>query len=71
MESTYLLRTFPFRMIFFYLVEHGLDFDISLLLFHTYSYTDSKSSDQPGKVANPARDQLNRDNACFPVPIRA
>ena len=27
--------------------------------------------DQPGKVANPARGQLNRKNEDFPVPIRA
>ena len=25
-------------------------------------YTSSKSMDQPGKVANPARGQLNREN---------
>ena len=31
----------------------------------------SKSKDQPGKVANPARGQLNRENGCFPVPVRA
>ena len=27
--------------------------------------------DQPGKVANPARDQLKRGNVFFPVPGRA
>ena len=27
--------------------------------------------DQPGKVANPARGQLNRENEHFPVPVRA
>ena len=32
---------------------------ISILYGHTYS----KSKDQPGKVANPAHGQLNRDNA--------
>ena len=26
--------------------------------------------DQPGKVANPARGQLNRENEYFPVPVR-
>ena len=30
-----------------------------------------KSIDQPGKVANPARDQLNREDEYFPVPVRA
>ena len=36
-----------------------------------YSYTNSKSIDQPGKVANPARGQLNRKNEYFPVRVRA
>ena len=36
-----------------------------------YGRTYSKSNDKPGKVANPARDQLNRENGYFPVPIRA
>ena len=27
--------------------------------------------DQPGKVANPARGQLNRESEYFPVPVRA
>ena len=29
-------------------------------------HTFSKSMDQPSKVANPARGQLNRENAYFP-----
>ena len=29
------------------------------------------NSDQPGKVANQARGQLNRENEYFPVPVRA
>ena len=33
--------------------------------------TYSKSKDQPGKVANPASGQLNRENEYFPVPVRA
>ena len=33
--------------------------------------TYSKSKGQPGKVANPARGQLNRENEYFPVPVRA
>ena len=31
----------------------------------------SRVMDQPGKVANPARGQLNRENEYFPVPVRA
>ena len=30
----------------------------------------SKGKDQPGKVANPARGQLNRVNYYFPVLVR-
>ena len=30
-----------------------------------------QSMDQPGKVASAARDQLNRGNEYFPVPVRA
>ena len=33
--------------------------------------TYSKGKDQPGKVANPARGQLNRENEYLPVPARA
>ena len=33
--------------------------------------TYSKSMDQPGKFANPARGQLNRENEYFPVRVRA
>ena len=45
---------------------------------HTHSWCEvgmlkvpAKSMDQPGKVANPARGQLNRVNSYFPVPVRA
>ena len=31
----------------------------------------SKDKDQPGKAANPARGQLNRENEFSPVPVRA
>ena len=36
-----------------------------------YGHTSSKSKDQPGKAANPARGQLNRENEYAPVPFRA
>ena len=36
-----------------------------------YGHTYSKSMDQPGKVANPARGQLNRENEYFSVRVRA
>ena len=35
------------------------------------SHTYSKSMDQPGKVASPARGQLIRKNEYFPVPVRS
>ena len=34
-----------------------------------YGHTYSKSMDQSGKVANPARGQLNRGNNNFPVRV--
>ena len=33
-----------------------------------YGHTYIKSKDQPGKVANPARGQLNRENKTFSCP---
>ena len=36
-----------------------------------HTYINSKSMDQPGRVVNPARGQLNRENEYFPVPVRA
>ena len=33
-----------------------------------YGHTSSKSIDRPGKVANPARSQLNREKGIFPCP---
>ena len=33
--------------------------------------TYNKGKDQPGKVANPVRGQLNREKESFPVPVRA
>ena len=36
-----------------------------------YGRTYSKSMDQPGKVANPARGQLKRESEYFPVRVRA
>ena len=38
---------------------------------YIYGHTYSKSMDQPGKVANPARGQLHRENEYFPVRVRA
>ena len=36
-----------------------------------YGHTYRKSMDQPGKVASPARGQLNKENENFPVLVRA
>ena len=38
---------------------------------HGHHILYSKGKDQPGKVASPTRDQLNRENICFPIPVRA
>ena len=36
-----------------------------------YGHTCSMSMDQPGKVANPARSQLSKENYYFPVRVHA
>ena len=36
-----------------------------------YGHTVSNSMDQPGKVANPVRGQLNRENYFFSVRVPA
>ena len=38
---------------------------------YVWSHICSESMDQPGKVANPAICQLNRENSYFPVRVRA
>ena len=43
----------------------------ALTLIAMYGHTYSKTMDQPGKVANPARGQLNRKNEHFLVRVRA
>ena len=40
-------------------------------LLSMYGHTYRKSMDQPSKVANRARGQLNRENEYFPVRVRA
>ena len=52
------------------LIELTLNTALYVLIFHVcmYGHTYSKSMDQPGKVANPARDQLNRKKWKFPCP---
>ena len=47
-------------------------FNDSRLNVCMYGHTYSKNMDQPGKVANPARGQLNREeNEHFPVRVHA
>ena len=40
-------------------------------MYVSMAITCSKSMDPPGKVANPARGQLNEENEYFPVPVHA
>ena len=40
-----------------------------MTLFEMYGHTYSKGKDQPGKVANPARGRLNREDRYFPVHV--
>ena len=43
---------------------------IGYICMVTNGHTCSKSKDQPGKVANPARGQTNKENKHFPVHTR-
>ena len=50
----------------------GYNYVVVVVVSHIqYGYAYSKSKDQPGKVANPARGQLNKENEYFHVPVRA
>ena len=54
------------------LTEHNKSAaDIVAHSMYMYGHTYSKSMDQPGKVANPACGQLNREKEYFPVHLRA
>ena len=74
LKGEYVVRSFLLNGVF-YLVTTGRIFYIRLcensinqsINGHTYS----KSMDQPGKVANRSRGQLNRENEYFPVRVRA
>ena len=52
-------------------LEHSIAESLVRYISVCYGYTYSKSMDQPGKVTNPARGQLNRENYYFPVRVRA
>ena len=49
--------------------DHKQDWQLCMYVCMVITY--SKRKDQPGKVANPARGQLNRENEFFPVRVRA
>ena len=66
----FLFFLFPFAP------ENGLGFDISIRENQINQCSSpvikySKGKDRLGKVANPVRGQLNRENEYFPVPVRA
>ena len=42
---------------------------ISLYIYMVVSYT--RAWIKSGMITNPARGQLNKENECFPVPVRA
>ena len=54
----------------FYIRGWYLGLVISSCIVTVYIYC-SKSMDQPGKVVNPDRSQLIRENGYFPVLVRA
>ena len=44
---------------------------LAMYLVCMYGNHNSKNMDQPGKVANPAHGQLNKENEYTPVPVHA
>ena len=57
-------------------LTHGIPPDLRggimyILCMYGHHIYYSKCKDQQGKVANPARGQLNKENYVFPVPVRA
>ena len=61
----------PWVMVYYIVSVLFLLFFWCLCMRLMYGYTYNKSMDQPGKVANPARGQLNRENEYSPVCVRA
>ena len=49
----------------------AIDLSVHTVCIVCMVITYSKGKDQPGKVANPARSQLNKKNEFFPVSVRA
>ena len=65
------LKVVPVTGAAFFRFHHGpinvrLSFPTPFIGMYGHTYRD-----QPGKVANPARGQLNRQNEYSPVPVRA
>ena len=52
-------------------MKEYIERNVSPVLCICMVITYSNGQDQPGKAANPARGQLNRENEYFPVPVRA
>ena len=50
---------------------HSSSIKYSILNWHDRLFMARRFEDQPGKVANPARGQLNRENEYFSVRVRA
>ena len=58
----------PPELFLFYVLVWSQIYVLYVCMVITYI---KQSMDQPGKVANPARGQLNRENEHSPVPVRA
>ena len=52
-------------------VQYNGGFLPEIILLYGHTYSKKSSMDQPGKVANPARGQLIRENEYFPIRVRA
>ena len=52
-------------------MKYVCKYECIFIMYVRMVITCSKGKDQPGKVANLARGQLNGENTFFPVPVRA
>ena len=71
-KSLYVIQTgSPMVVIAYWLPTRKKILEKVKVCMYVWTITYSMDKDQLGKVANPARGQLNRENYYFPVPVRA
>ena len=62
---------YPIKLSIYPYTSYDYNYTSILCMYVCMAITYKKSKDQPGKVANPARGQMKRENGYFPVLVRA